>query len=91
MSGPIRKLIGPARTQLRGYYNEVDKLLSSPVREEMMEDEELISEELIKCMNTNVNLLERCNRDWMNLLKDLLGESKATEENEYDRVASKWK
>ena len=91
MSGPIRKLIGPARTRIRGYYNEVDKLLSSPVREETMEDEELISEELIECMNTNVNLLERYNRDWMNLLKDLSGESKATEENEYDRVASKWK
>ena len=38
-------------------------------------------------MNTNVNLLEKCNRDWLNLLKDLGAEMKAAEEKEYDRVA----
>ena len=36
-----------------------------------MEDDEGLAQELIEHMNTNVNLLEKCNRDWVNLLKDL--------------------
>ena len=87
MSGHIRKLIGPSKARLQGYYDEANKLLSSPVQEETMQDEELISEDLIERMNTNLNLLERCNRDWGNLLKDLSGEEKAAEEKEYNRVA----
>ena len=38
-------------------------------------------------MNTNVNLLERCNRDWVDLLKDLGAKTKVAEEKEYDQVA----
>ena len=52
-----------------------------------MEDEELMSEDLIGCMNTNISLLERCNRDWVNLLKELLGEVKTAENAEYSQVA----
>ena len=52
-----------------------------------MEDDEGLAEELIERMNTKVNLLERCNRDWVNLLKDLGAETKAAEEKEYDQVA----
>ena len=84
MSGHVRKLIGPSKAQLQGYCDEANKLLSSPVQEE---DEEIISEDLIERMNTNLSLLERCNRDWGNLLKDLSGEEKAAEEKEYNRVA----
>ena len=69
--------------QLQGYCDEADKLLSSPVWEETMEDEELMSEDLIGCMNTNVSLLERCNHNWVNLLKELLGEAKIAEDAEY--------
>ena len=87
MSGPIRKLIGPSRTRLLGYCEEAEKLLSSPIREETMDDEEFICEDLVGRMTTNVNLLERCNRDWVNLLKELSGEAKAAEDTEYNRVA----
>ena len=59
-------------------------MLSFPVQEETMEDDEGLAEELIERMNTNVNLLERCNRDWVNLLKDLGAKMKAAEEKEYD-------
>ena len=87
MSGPIRKLIGPSRTRLLGYCEEAEKLLSSPIREETMDDEEFICEDLVGRMTTNVNLLERCNRDWVNLLKELSGEAKAAEDTEYNRIS----
>ena len=34
-----------------------------------------------------MNLLERCNRGWVNLLKELSGEAKAAKDAEYNRVA----
>ena len=63
MSGPIRKLVGLSKARLQGYCDEVNKLLSSPVQEETMQDKEIISEDLIERMNTNLDLLERCNHD----------------------------
>ena len=86
MSGPIRKLIGPAKVRLQKSYEEANTTLSFPVQEETMEDEKELAEELIERMNTNVNLLEKCNRDWVNLLKDLGAERKTAEEKEYDRM-----
>ena len=80
MSGPTRKLIGPAKTRLQGYFHKSNKLSSSPVWEE---NNELMSEDLLGHMNTNVNLLERCNHDWVNLLKDLSGETKTVKDTEY--------
>ena len=47
-----------------------------------MDDEEFICEGLVGRMTTNVNLLERCNRDWVNLLKELSGEAKTAEDTE---------
>ena len=44
-------------------------------------------EEVITRINTSISFLERCNRDWDNLLKDLKGEEKGKEEKEYQRVA----
>ena len=44
-------------------------------------------EEVIAHINTNVSLLERCNRDWANLLKDLKSEEKGKEEKEYQQIA----
>ena len=52
-----------------------------------MDDEEFICKDLVGRMTANVNLLERCNRDWVNLLKELLGEAKTPEDTEYNRVA----
>ena len=85
MSGSIRKLTGLARMRLLGYCEETEKLLSSPIRKETMKDEEFICEDLVGRMTTNVNLLEKCNRD--QLLKELAGEAKTAEDTEYNRVA----
>ena len=69
--------------RLQKYYEEVNMILSFPVQEETMEDDEGLAEELIECMNTNVNLLEYCNCDWVNLLNDLGAKMKAAEETEW--------
>ena len=86
MSGPIRKLIGPGKTRLQHYIEEVSSLLSSRVEEKTLEEDE-IREEVIARVNANVSLLERCNRDWSSLLKDLKGDERSKEEKEYQRVA----
>ena len=87
MSGPIRKLIGPAKTRLQRYVEEANTLLSSTVEEKTVMEDEPRVEEVITRINTNVSLLERCNRDWANLLKDLKSEERGKEEKEYQRVA----
>ena len=69
------KLIGPAKTRLQRYVEEASSLPSSTVEEKMR------VEEVIARINTNVSLLERCNR-----FKDLKTEEKVKEE-EYQRVA----
>ena len=54
----------------------------------MLDKDELQLEELTTHITTNVSLLECCNRDWANLLKDLKGDEKVeAEEKEYHRVA----
>ena len=62
MSGPIRKLIGPAKTRLQFYVEEASSLPSSAVEEKTVTEGELRVEEVIARINTNVSLLERCNR-----------------------------
>ena len=86
MSGPIRKLIGPAKTRLLRYVTEAEALLSSPIQSEALEEDETNTEDLIERMNNNLSILERCNRDWVSLLKDLKGEEKTAEEREHGRV-----
>ena len=56
MSGPIGKLIGPAKTRLQRYVEEASSLPSSTV------EEKIASREVIARINTDVSLLERCNR-----------------------------
>ena len=51
MSGPIRKLIGPAKTRLQCYVEEASSLLSSGVEEKILEDVEIRVEEVIACIN----------------------------------------
>ena len=50
-----------------------------------MENKELMSEDLMGRLNTNISLLERCNHDWVNLLKELSGEVKKAEDTKYSR------
>ena len=86
MSGPIRKLIGPAKTRLQCYVEEASSLPSSAVEEKTVTEDELRVEEVIARINTNVSLLER-SRVIANLLKDLKTEEKVNRENKYQRVA----
>ena len=86
MSGPIRKLIGPAKTRLLRYITEAETLLSSPIQAEALEEDEMNTEDLIERMSNNLSIFERCNRDWVSLLKDLKGEQKTAEEKEHSRV-----
>ena len=78
MSGPIQKLIGPVvKVRLQCYVEELSSLLSSIVEEKTAGEDEIRVEEVIAHINTNISLLERCNRDWAGLLMDL------KEEKEY--------
>ena len=87
MSGLIRKLIGPAKTRLQRYAEEASSLLSSGVEERTLEDDKIRVEEVIARININVSLLERCNRNWSSLLKDLKNEDRSKKEKEHQRVA----
>ena len=63
MSGLIRKLIGPGKTRLQRYVEEVSSLLSSTVDEKTVTMDELRVEEVIARIDTNISLLERCKCD----------------------------
>ena len=84
MSGGIRKLIGPAKSRLEQCIEESENLLKTKVMAESdLDGEEGEAEYFINRLSTNSLLLERCNKDWANILKDAKGEVKATEEREY--------
>ena len=48
--------------------------------------EESDAEYFINKLSANSLLLERCNKDWSNILKDSKGEAKANEELEYAKA-----
>ena len=80
-------LIGPVKGRLHRYMEEASAILSSPVEEKTIEELEFQVEEIIKRVNTSVSLIERCNRDWANLLRDVKDEEKVKEEKEFERAA----
>ena len=87
MSGGIRKLIGPAKSRLEQCIEESENLLKTKVTAESdLDGEEGEAKYFINRLSTNSLLLERCNKDWSNILKDAKGEVKATEEHEYTRA-----
>ena len=83
MSGPIRRLLGPTKARLQGYIKKVKLVFSTPIDESDLDTEETTIEDLLQRISTNITLLERCNDDWMKLLKELKGDEKAVEEKEY--------
>jgi len=85
MSGPIRKLVGPARARLQNYIEEASSILLGSLDDKNAEEEEIRLDELVIRIKTTCGILERCNTDWSNLLKDLKGEEKAKEEKEFQR------
>lgn len=87
MSGSLRKLLGPSKARLKKYIEEAEQLLSLPVEEKTIEEEEEVIEDLVERMNNNVSVVERCINDWTTLLRGLKGEAKVTEEEEQSRAA----
>ena len=89
MSGPLRKLIGPAKSRLQLYIEVANDLLErSLLRESELDEIESETEEYINRRSSNIAILERCNKDWSTLiLKEAKGEAKATEDREYTRIA----
>ena len=74
MSGPLRMMIGLARARIQKYLEKASLLLSG--KEKILGEGETRLEELRECIAVTCSLLERCNRDWANLLKDLRGEER---------------
>ena len=87
MSGPIRKLIGPAKSRVQRATEEANALLETDLDVEDLDKEEMDVESLINKLTINISMLERCNKDWTGIMKDLKGEAKATDEKEYARAA----
>ena len=84
MSGGIRRLIGPTKSRLEQCIEQAEALLKTKVTVESdLDGEESEADYFINRLSTNSLLLERCNKDWSNVIKDPKGEGKATEEQEY--------
>jgi len=80
MSGPLKIIIGPARTRLLRYMEETSSLLSGPVDKKSLEEDETRIEEWVSCINHTCSFLERCKWNWSTLLKDTKGDEKSKEE-----------
>jgi len=88
MSGPIRKLIGPAKSRVQRIIEEAEALLDTVPDEKEFEEDEMRVETLINRLSSHVSMLEKCNKDWTVVLNNTKGKStKATEEREYSRAA----
>ena len=87
MSGPIRRLIGPTKSRLLQYVEWASGLLEKKPVEIELDEEESEAEDFANRISSNIALLEKCNRDWSNILKELKGDTKVTEESEYTRVS----
>ena len=86
MSGPIRKMIGPAKARLQQYIESANSLLENKPKEQELDEYESEVEDFLSRLTTNVSLLEKCNKDWSNILKETKGDAKVNEEKEYSRA-----
>ena len=55
--------------------------------ETALDEEESEAEDFANRISTNITLLEKCNNDWSNILKELKDDAKVTEEREYARAS----
>ena len=85
ISGPLRKLIGPAKGRLLKYSEEVNVTLARAFEEKDCDEEDICIHELIIRIKTTCTILERCNSDWASQLKDFKGEERAKEEEALQR------
>ena len=76
-------MIGPAKSRLEQYIEESENLLKTKVMTEPdFNGKEGEAKYFSNRLSTNSLLLEQCNKDCPNILKDMKGEVKATEERE---------
>jgi len=87
MSGPMRKLIGPAKSRLQQYIKSVNILLEKKPNETELDEEESEVEDFVNRISYNIALLEKCNKDWSNILRETKGDAKVTEEHKYAKVS----
>ena len=83
MSGPIRKLIEPAKSRLLRYIGTANGLMEKRPVETLLNEEESEAEDFANRISTTITLLEKCNDDWSNILNELKDDAKVTEEREY--------
>ena len=84
MLGPIRRLIGPTKSRLLKYIETANGLMERKPVETQLDEEEIEAEDFANRISTNIiALLEKCNNDWSNILKELKDDAKVTEEREY--------
>jgi len=87
MSGPIQKLIGPAKFQLQQYIESANILLEKKPNKTELDEEESKAEDFVNRISCNIVLLEKSNKDWSNILREMKGDIKVTEGHEYARVS----
>ena len=61
----------------------MNALLETELNVEDLDKEEMDVESLINKLTINILMLERRNKDWTGIMKDLKGKAKATNEKEY--------
>jgi len=57
MSGPLMKIIGPARGRLKKYFDKANSLLSQPVAEKSLKEDKLQIEEVMNRISVSCSLL----------------------------------
>jgi len=60
MSGPLRKLIGPAKARLLKYIEEANVTLARAFEEKDCDEEDIRVDKLITHIKTTCTILERC-------------------------------
>ena len=80
MSGPLQKLVVPAKSHLQRYTETANDLLEKRLNEVELDEMESETEDYINRLSSNIAVLERCNKDWSTLLKETKGDTKVTEE-----------
>ena len=71
------------KSQAQRAIEEANILLQTGLDGEDLDKGEMDAETLMNRLTLNVSMLERCNKDWTRIMKDLKGEAKATNEKEY--------
>ena len=86
MSGLIRRLISPAKSRLLKYIETANGLVERKPAETQLDEEESEAEDFANRISTNITLLEKCNNDWSNILKEMKDNAKVTKEHKYAPV-----